>query len=133
MIRPGVHGDAGLVPVAGLIRSLSAREGVTHHSLAARFPCIQTGVHRTLRVKLEDQTRCLQMRSTTSSALIRIGISTRLRSWALRRVVLSRSARFGRAAEATRTRFGWRSNTRPAPGSGRLKALGTTVLGSLAS
>ena len=44
MIRPGVHGGAGLAPAVGLIRSLSALSGVTHHSPAARFPCTQTGV-----------------------------------------------------------------------------------------
>jgi len=43
MICLCVRGDAGLVPVAGLIRSLSALVGVTHHSPAARFLCTQTG------------------------------------------------------------------------------------------
>jgi hypothetical protein len=47
------RGGAGLVPAVGLIRSLSALLGETHHSLAARFPCTQAGVHRTLRVKPE--------------------------------------------------------------------------------
>ena len=62
MNRPSVRGDAGLAPAVGLIRRLSALSGVTHHRLAARFPCIQTGIYRTLRVELEDQTGCLQMR-----------------------------------------------------------------------
>ena len=39
MNRPGVHGGAGLAPAVGLIRSLSAFVGVTHHRPAARFPC----------------------------------------------------------------------------------------------
>ncbi len=65
MISLCVRGDAGLVPAVGLIRSLSAVWGVTHHSLAARFPCTQTGVHRTLRVKPEDRTRCSQIRWIT--------------------------------------------------------------------
>src|SRR5438034_6979479 len=49
MKRPGVHGDAGLAPAVGLIRSLSAPRGVTHHRPAARFPCPRPA-YRTLRV-----------------------------------------------------------------------------------
>ena len=37
------YGDAGLAPAVGLIRSLSALSGVTHHSLAVAVPCTQTG------------------------------------------------------------------------------------------
>src|SRR5581483_9447310 len=48
MNRPGVHGDAGLAPAVGLIRSLSARS-VTHYRPAARFPCSRPA-YRTLRV-----------------------------------------------------------------------------------
>src|SRR5207248_1365283 len=50
--------------------------GVTHHRLAARFPCIQTGIYRTLRVELEDQTGCLQTRWITWSGLTHTAIST---------------------------------------------------------
>ena len=40
----GRQGDAGLAPAAGLIRSLSARVGVTHYSPAAAVSLHQTGV-----------------------------------------------------------------------------------------
>jgi hypothetical protein len=54
--RPSVHGDAGLAARCWLDQEIVRRVGVPHHRLAARFPCIQTGIYRTLRVELEDQT-----------------------------------------------------------------------------
>ena len=65
MIRLRVCGGAGLAPAAGLIRSLSAFLGVTHHSPAAAVSRTQTGTTWTLRTKPEDQSGCLQMSWTT--------------------------------------------------------------------
>jgi hypothetical protein len=45
----GSHGGAGLAPAAGLIRSLSAVVGVTHHSLAAAVSMPPGRHHLTLR------------------------------------------------------------------------------------
>jgi transposase len=127
MICLCVRGGAGLVPAVGLIRSLSALWGVTHHSLAARFPCTQTGVNRTLRVKPEDQRRCLQIRWTTWSVSTRTETSTRWRLWSRQPVSLWGSGRCVRADAGTRRR-GVSQSSRPVLASGRSKVLATTVL-----
>src|SRR5215207_11224439 len=132
MICLCVRGGAGLVPAVGLIRSLSALTGVTHHSLAARFPCTQTGVNRTLRVKPEDQRGCLQIRWTTWSVSTRTETSTRSQLWSRQPVSLLHNDRCVRADAGMRRR-GVSQSSRPVLVSGRWKAPATTVPGLLAT
>ena len=72
MIRPRVHGGAGLAYRCWLDQEPVRLVGVTHHSSAARFPCAQTGVYRTLRVESEDQRDACRRAGLVRSPLFRV-------------------------------------------------------------
>src|SRR6266567_7538502 len=101
MICPGVRGGAGLVPVVGLIRSLSAR--VERDSSQT---CHHGSLHPDRRAPdpyrdSEDRSECLQTRWITS--LVSTLIATHTSSLLLppRTVELSHGARNGRTRAGT--------------------------------
>src|SRR5260370_39629430 len=103
--------------------------GVTHHSLAAAVSLHSDRRYRTLRVKPEDQSRCLQMKGTTWAELIRIAISTCSPLSLPVPVSFLRDVLCVRARAGTRRRCVSLSPLQTALACGRSSAQAITVLG----